>query len=118
MPFVKGQSGNPNGRPKKEHSLTQILEKLGELSDVTYNGAKVSRKQALAEAIWQKAITDKDMAAIKYIYDRIDGQPVSILEMSGPGGGPIDILTDEERKAKIAALLAKMGKDVDETRGA
>jgi len=80
MPFVKGKSGNPLGRTPKEHSFTRILEELGDVKDVSMKDGKVTRKQALAEAIWQKAITDRDMAAIRYIYDRIDGQPIASLD--------------------------------------
>jgi hypothetical protein len=100
MPFAKGKSGNPSGRPKKEHSLTGILEKLGELADISMSGKKISRKQALAEAIWQKAIVEKDMAAIRYIYDRIDGQPVATQNIGGADGGALEILIKYADKPK------------------
>lgn len=86
MAFQKGKSGNPGGRPKRGESLTDILNRLGDGTDVDYSGGKISRKQALSEAIWKKAIVDQDLMAIKYIFDRIDGTPVSRNEISGPDG--------------------------------
>lgn len=91
MPFKPGQSGNPRGRPRKENSLTAILEQLGDLADVSFNGEQIPRKRALAEAIWQKAIVDKDLMAIKYIFDRVDGTPIQVNEISGTDGEPLKV---------------------------
>ena len=65
------------------------MRSLGDVEDVAYNGGMISRKQAVAEAIWQKAIAEKDMTAIKYLYDRIDGLPVAKHEIGGTNGEPI-----------------------------
>jgi len=56
-----GQSGNPNGRPKKENCLTDILKSKVDAED-------------LAERLINAA-NNGDMTAMKYIYDRIDGRP-------------------------------------------
>ena len=90
--FQKGQSGNPGGRPKHGESLTDLLRRLGDVQDVNYNSGMISRKQALSEAIWQKAIAEKDFQAIKYIYDRIDGSPRQAVEMTGADGDPIEVV--------------------------
>ena len=87
--FVKGQSGNPGGRPKRGETLTDILRRLGDVQDVNFNGNQIARKQALAEAIWQKAIVDKDFQSIKYLYDRMDGTPAQSVEISGKEGDPL-----------------------------
>lgn len=100
MPFKKGQSGNPTGRPKRETTLSFILEQLADIKDVDFKGEKIARKQALAEAIWQKAIVDKDFQAIKYIYDRCDGTPVQMSEISGRDGDPVSILVEYVSKAQ------------------
>jgi hypothetical protein len=89
--FTKGQSGNPSGRPKKQNSLTSILRELGDIEDVSYNGSEISRKRAIAEALWQKAIVDKDFSTIRYLYDRLDGMPRQAVELSGEDGDPIQV---------------------------
>ena len=88
MGFKPGNCANPKGRPRKEHSLTAILEQLG---DEPWGESGVTRKQALAALLWQKAIDEGDMPAIKYIYDRIDGLPVAKQEISGNDGEPVSI---------------------------
>ena len=61
-----GQSGNPKGRARKGHTLTEALEGL------------VDRK-ALGAALVSLAFTAENeqtrLAALKYIYDRIEGTP-------------------------------------------
>lgn len=73
--WKKGMSGNPKGRPKKAATLTEILEDLGKVKDVSNGkGDTIARKEALAAKLWQMAIKG-DLGAIKYIFDRIDGKP-------------------------------------------
>jgi DNA helicase IV len=73
--FEKGRSGNPNGRPKKGRSLTDILEKYGTARDVETPDGLITKREALAQKVWELAIKTGDMTAVKYIYDRIDGTP-------------------------------------------
>jgi len=60
MPWVKGQSGNPRGRPKKGEAFTEILKREGSKRDIAYTDPKtgekknITRKQALARKIWQR----------------------------------------------------------------
>jgi hypothetical protein len=88
MAFHKGKSGNPNGRPKRGDSLTDILRELGNTQDVNYNGEPIERKRAIAEAIWKKAISEGDFQSIKFLYDRLDGLPVAKQEITGADGEP------------------------------
>lgn len=59
--WKKGVSGNPNGRPPKDQALTDILK------------SKVD-KDEMARLLLESA-RGGDLAAIKYVYDRIDGRP-------------------------------------------
>jgi hypothetical protein len=68
--FVKGESGNPDGRPPKEESLTEILK------------SKID-KDAIAEKLLSIAMEKEDLAALKYIYDRVDGKPKEKHEVEG-----------------------------------
>jgi hypothetical protein len=78
MPFTKGQSGNPAGRPRKGQSLTEALEKA--LKKKREDGKKTS--EALTGVLIDLAIKEKNIAAIKYIMDRIDGKPTESIEMT------------------------------------
>ena len=74
--FLPGVSGNPDGRPPKGESLTELLDQYGKTVDDTN---QVERRQLLAALLWKMAL-DGDLPAIKYIFDRIDGTPRTTLD--------------------------------------
>lgn len=86
-----GQSGNPKGRPRKERSLTTILDKEGGEKDVTIGDKSYSKKEILAKKLWVLALNG-DLAAIKYIFDRIDGRPDLRKEVDMEVSGAEDIV--------------------------
>ncbi len=71
-----GQSGNPNGRPPKDRSISEILEKYGDIED----DEGLTKKEKLIKMMWELAIQDKDMPAAKYILDRILGKPTETIK--------------------------------------
>lgn len=105
MGWQKGESGNPNGRPRRGKTLTDILKKHARKRDVEIEGEdkKMSRKEALARALWDMALRGY-FPAIKYIYDRIDGKPTLIFKPAEDAGNPIyDMLkqiTEQNKDAK------------------
>ena len=68
---------NKNGRPPKGTAITDLLEEY--LDDVDKKDKK-TRKQILIEKIYKMATKDGDLAALKYIVDRIDGKPKDRVE--------------------------------------
>jgi hypothetical protein len=68
---------NRNGRPRKGQSLTEALEK--ELRKKRATGK--TGKAELARTLVDLAINDRDVAAIRYIYDRVDGRPKETVEL-------------------------------------
>jgi hypothetical protein len=85
MPFIKGQSGNPGGRPKKDNSLTGLLKKeLGKK-----DGKENTGKQRLVKKLIELA-EGGDTVAIKYVFDRIDGKPVETVRADLQGSMIID----------------------------
>jgi len=77
--FEKGDPRiNRNGRPRKGKSLTEYLQRALKKEQPDYK----KNKEALAEALIELAIKDKNIAAIRYIYDRVDGRPKETVEIT------------------------------------
>ncbi len=90
-----GQSGNPNGRPKKGDTLTDLLREYVEgiaVLPVGPEGQKrrVRVKKALIREMVNRALGGSDQIMI-HILDRLDGRVVSKLEMTGEDGGPVGL---------------------------
>ena len=68
MPFKKGQSGNPNGRPKSSKLFGDALR-------LAINGAEGDQAELrkIAEQLVKKAV-EGDLTAIKEVADRLDGK--------------------------------------------
>ena len=77
-PFEKDDPRiNRKGRPKKGAALTDILnDKL----DLVHKAGKIKR-EAIAEKIIELAMNG-DLAALKYIFDRVDGRPKETVELT------------------------------------
>ena len=95
-PWKPGQSGNPKGRPPNIRYLTEILRDEVDkpcppimrkrLSGIIPKNEKLTIGQATVVATINNMING-NAAAIKQIWDRLDGkvpQPIT-----GPDGGPI-----------------------------
>lgn len=99
MPFKKGQSGNPKGRPPKDRALTGILERAGSKT-VEVDGANVSGKQLVARLVWEgiatRSVTFPDgekmkllpyhwLELVKWMYTHVDGPPRAEFDIQSDG---------------------------------
>lgn len=125
--FGPGNCANPKGRPKKGTALTDILRTYLSKKDP---GDPVARKKKLAEELYRRAIggwvVDPENPErreyvpgsddlLRYLFNRIDGNPIQALEHTGEDGGPIEVsLSPDERTARIAQLLEKLKTDAAE----
>lgn len=55
MPFAKGKSGNPKGRPPKARALATLLEKTAKAKPDGLGGR--THKEVFAERVWQALTT-------------------------------------------------------------
>jgi hypothetical protein len=92
--FVKGQSGNPAGRPKKERE-EQYLEIT--LSAVSFTDWRKIIQKARDQAMRGDAV------ARKFLADYLIGPPVQKLEHGGTDGGPITIQVVRENRQRISS---------------
>jgi hypothetical protein len=79
MPFKKGQSGNPGGRPKKEWTWSKLLEKIGE-EEEPKSGKKF--KELVSRRLWVECVNG-NMPAIKELFNRMEGMPKQQTEIQG-----------------------------------
>ncbi|GAF94163.1 unnamed protein product, partial [marine sediment metagenome] len=70
------QSGNPAGKKPHEITMTGVLK------------SKIDKGWAADQLI--ELAKGGDLAALKYIYDRVDGKPTESMELTGAGGGPVE----------------------------
>jgi len=75
------QDINRKGRPPKEYCLTDILKEQGNIEDVNTGAGKISRKKAIAQKLWAMAM-EGDVNALKYLYDRVDGKPLQLQQLT------------------------------------
>jgi hypothetical protein len=81
MAFVKGQSGNPGGRPKA------VMPDGRTLSEA----AREHSPEALRVLVEALSNPDTALAAAKEILDRGFGRPAQALEITGEDGGPVQV---------------------------
>lgn len=72
---------NPNGRPLKGHSITETIRSMMD--------EKPEIKKALGGKILKLALEDGDMAAIRLLWNYLDGMPVQVNEVMGKDGEPL-----------------------------
>ena len=93
--FIKGQTGNPKGRPPVEFSPTQLLR------------AAVAERPKIIQRILALCESEDENVAIKaltYVVNRLDGMPKQAMDMT--------YRQDEQQfNAKIAQFLEADGSD-------
>ena len=83
MTFVKGQSGNPNGRPPGTFSIVAMIkDKLKEVPE----GQKETYAELVVKKYLHKALVEGDDKMLRDLVDRIDGKAVQKLigDMDNP----------------------------------
>jgi hypothetical protein len=66
-----GQSGNPNGRPKKEYCISDWIREKGEARTKMDR----TRYEELSEVVWARALS-ADIGFVNIILDRLEGKSI------------------------------------------
>ena len=93
VPFQKGQSGNPGGRPKGMSLVAQLKE---ELLKPASGSTTTTNKEMVAHKLVQMAIAG-DVPAIRLCFEYIDGKATQPVEHSGE----MEIITVEKIRQAI-----------------
>lgn len=82
MPFVKGQSGNPNGSNKRQKRFGPALERAIKAAQ---NEDGTDALDAIAKRLIDEALNSENpLPAIKEIADRLDGKPEQAIGNTSP----------------------------------
>ena len=103
--WKKGESGNPDGRPKGSVSIVDAIKrKLEEELPDASNEEKKTYLDKVVETYLNKAMEDGDTTILKDIIDRTDGKPVqtNVIE------GNVDLLN--ERNQEIVDIYEQISK--------
>jgi len=93
-PFKKGQSGNPNGRPRKLPALDKLMaDVLGEEKD------GITAGEAILKALRAKA-TKGDVRAAEVLLDRAYGKPKQTHDTIITSSEPLVIIRTIEGKSE------------------
>jgi hypothetical protein len=105
MPFKKGQSGNPGGRPKTKEFTEAIRLAVHEAQ------GNRTRLRVIADALVDKAI-EGDLSAIREVADRLDGKPAIAAQVDmTPPKTRVEEMSDEE----LIAVISQTSQDFLDT---
>lgn len=99
--FKKGQSGNPNGRPKGSRSIPDMLMKIGD-EQGTKDG-QYSKLEVVLRRVFEYALEGKSWA-VEFIADRTEGkvrQELQVGILPEVIFTPIEDATEEEWNQRI-----------------
>ena len=98
-PFKKGQSGNPNGRPKGRKNRSTIARYWLEVNQnlknpLTGTDEEMSQEDLMTLALIKKA-REGDVSAYRALMDSGYGAPVLVVEQTNTNVDLSDLSTDE-----------------------
>ena len=97
--WKKGETGNPNGRPKG--SLRDIKEVLKDLLSQEKNNSQLI--DGLMTVVVNKALKG-DLKAVEMLLSYTYGKPTQKTEITGAEGAPIEVVSNDLTKLNLDEL--------------
>lgn len=97
MPFEKGKSGNPRGRPPNERCFTDALRIVSKRAGPDGN----TQLMKLAETLFECAVVDKQGWAFQQISDRLEGKAIQQVDVSVQDNRELGEFSDAELTAML-----------------
>jgi hypothetical protein len=85
--WVKGQSGNPKGRPPKEFALNDHIR---EIANQPMGKTKKTMLESVVNTVYQEALSG-NMTAVNFLADRILGKPSQSIGIKDISEEPIKV---------------------------
>jgi len=116
--FKKGQSGNPNGAPKRGESWRKIWDKIGNLTpkeaaehsrviaaQIASIGDRVTLKEAVALRVYTSLLFEPSSGLLNAVVERTDGKVIQPIGVSWVGRARSIGLSAEEAQELYAELV-------------
>lgn len=105
-----GQSGNPNGRPRRGRSVAELAraisqEKVEFVDDS--ERALYTRLERLLRVMWTMAL-DGDLKAIRCLLEYMEGRPAQMVAAGAANEDVAQPMTEEQVQALLAATVARL----------
>ncbi len=111
MPWARGQSGNPRGRPRKGQTVTELIEQVGRAKRT---GAAMARLEELVRKLYDLAIGG-DVAAAKLLLAYIEGTPVERVQATVGALPPFNADEAAEAERRVVDFRSSLaGRGVEE----
>jgi len=111
--FQKGQSGNPNGRPKGSKNLATIVRQAAnERVTIVVKGKQrsITKLEAAAKQLANKA-AQGDLKAMQMLLPQLAALDASVITQ------PLEVIADDD-KAVMASLMKRFGAPSEPVAGA
>ncbi len=90
--WKKGQSGNPNGRPKSGFALNEYIT---ELANTPVGRSKKTMLEAVVNTVYQEALGG-NMTAVNFLADRVLGKPNQSIGIKDTTDEPLKVFDLDE----------------------
>lgn len=103
MPWIKGESGNPKGKPKGTYSTLNLTVLLKKKLEECPKGDKKTYGELFISKLLHKALVEGDVQSLKIIINYVDGLPKQTIDTNLSGS--LDLALEKMKELDDGTLL-------------